>query len=86
MYQTIVLAFQRYLAISNPIEYYMDNSVAALGKYKVQSTLGRPKYVTVLPDSKFEVSRNEFQIYLPKKSLKKIFKKKFWFLTLPLSP
>ena len=32
IYQTIVLAFQRYLAVKSPIEYYMDNSVAAIGK------------------------------------------------------
>ena len=30
VYQTIVLAFHRYLAISRPIEYYVDNSVAAM--------------------------------------------------------
>ena len=34
VYQTIVLAFQRYFAISNPIEYYMDNNIAAVGKYE----------------------------------------------------
>ena len=31
VYQTIVLAFQRYLAISRPIEYYVDNSVVSMG-------------------------------------------------------
>ena len=31
VYQTIVLAFQRYLAISRPIEYYVDNSVVSAG-------------------------------------------------------
>ena len=47
-----------------------------LQKQQLVKSIGRPKYVTVLPDSKFEVSHSEFQIYLPKKSLKKIFKKK----------
>ena len=32
IYQTIVLAFHRYLAVSRPLEYYVDNSVAAVGK------------------------------------------------------
>ena len=32
VYQTVLLAVQRYLAISRPIEYYVDQSVAAAGE------------------------------------------------------
>ena len=47
--------------------------------------LGCPVLCTVLPNSKINVSHNKFQGYLPKKSLKKIFKNFEWFLALPLS-
>ena len=33
VYQTVLLAFQRYLAISKPMEYYASQSVTAPGLY-----------------------------------------------------
>ena len=33
VYQTVVLAFQRYLAISKPIEYYISQSTASTSMY-----------------------------------------------------
>ena len=55
-------------------QFIAHSSNLAVCIYFFVRILGRPKYVTVLSDSKFEVSHSEFQIYLPKKSLKKIFK------------
>ena len=46
--------------------------------------LGCPKNVTVLPNSKFDISHNKFQGYLPKKSLEKNFKIFYAHLALPL--
>ena len=32
IYTTVLLALQRYMAISRPLEYYVDNTTAAAGK------------------------------------------------------
>ena len=37
VYQTVLLAFQRYLAISKPMEYYASQSVTASGLYFILS-------------------------------------------------